>query len=149
MRDRGHTRRGDGREPRRPEPAVLSREDIGYGPARPYEFDFGPEMPPPRERRAGGGVARRKSGPPAAGQGPYRGRLMRRRRPDLWIRADVERALFHDTWVDSDRILVEVEDGVVTLTGTLPDRTEIRRAIDDASNVSGVRRVRNHLETEA
>lgn len=149
MTVRGPARRGEGPEKRRPEPAVLSREDIGYGPARPYEFDFGREMPAPREKRAGGGAQRRKAEPPVAGQGPYRGRLMRRRRPDLWIRADVERALFHDTWVDADRVLVEVEDGVVTLTGTLPDRAEIRRALDDASSVPGVRGVRNHLETEA
>jgi len=137
-----------GRGERRPDPAILSREDIGYGPGRPYEFDYGPAMPAPRERRAGG-AGRRATEPPVGEQGPYRGRLRRRRRPDHWIRADVERALFYDTWVDSDRILVDVDRGVVTLTGTLAEPAEIRRAIRDASRVPGVESVRNHLETEA
>src|SRR5690606_39107302 len=112
------------------------------------EFDYGPAMPAPRERRAGG-AGRRATEPPVGEQGPYRGRLRRRRRPDHWIRADVERALFYDTWVDSDRILVDVDRGVVTLTGTLAEPAEIRRAIRDASRVPGVESVRNHLETEA
>ncbi|HEX6939788.1 MAG TPA: BON domain-containing protein [Longimicrobiales bacterium] len=123
----------------------MTREDIGYGPARPYEFGYGPGMPAPREQR----TRPRQPTPPRPGQGPYHDRLKRRRRPDLWIRADVEQALFYDTWVNADRILVEVEDGVVTLTGTLPDRAEIRRACRDAAGVAGVRDVRNRLEHEA
>jgi hypothetical protein len=87
-------------------------------------------------------------GPARYGYGPYHHRLRRRRRSDEEIRADVEEALFYDTWVDADRIQVEVEDGVVTLRGTLASFDEIRYATDDAWDVDGVRGVRTELEVE-
>jgi len=84
-------------------------------------------------------------GPARYGYGPYFERLRRRRRSDDEIREDVEEALFYDTWVDADRIQVAVEDGVVTLTGTLPSYDEVRYATDDAWDVDGVRGVRTQL----
>lgn len=84
-------------------------------------------------------------GPARYGYGPYHERLRRRRRSDEEIKQDVEDALFYDTWVDAERILVEVEDGVVTLRGILPNYEEIRYATDDAWDVDGVRGVRSEL----
>jgi osmotically-inducible protein OsmY len=84
-------------------------------------------------------------GPARYGLGPYHERLHKRRRPDDELKADVEEALFYDTWVDAEAITVEVSDGVVTLTGELPDYAEIRYATDDAWDVDGVRGVRTQL----
>jgi hypothetical protein len=88
-------------------------------------------------------------GPARYGFGPYHDRLQRRRRPDDELRQDVEDALFYDTWVDADRIEVQVEDGVVTLRGTLPSYEEVRFATDDVWDVDGVRGVRSELRVEA
>jgi hypothetical protein len=85
-------------------------------------------------------------GPARYGYGPYYDRLRRRRRSDDEIRADVEDALFYDTWVDADRIEVTVEEGIVTLKGTLPNFDEVRFATDDAWDVDGVRGVRSEFE---
>lgn len=126
--------------------AMLTREDIGYGPARPYEFGFGPEMPPPREKRRASRHRREEAAPPGAG--PYHERLRRRFRPDPWIRAEVEETLFLDTWIDADRITVMVEGGVVSLIGMLQDGREVHRAVRDAASVPGVRDVQNRLEVE-
>ena len=87
-------------------------------------------------------------GPARYGYGPYHERLRRRRRSDEEIREDVEETLFYDTWVDADRIEVVVEDGVVTLRGTLPSHDEVRYAVDDAWDVDGVRGVRSELQVE-
>lgn len=125
---------------------MMTREDIGYGPAQPYEFGYGPAMVPPRERRRTGP---RRPEPRVPGLGPYAARLRRRRRPDAWIRCDVEESLFLDTWVDADRITVEVDHGVVTLVGTLAHDAEILRAVATAARAHGVRSVRNRLELEA
>jgi len=85
-------------------------------------------------------------GPGRYGYGPYFERLRRKRRSDEEIKEDVEDALFYDTWVDADSIEVEVEDGVVTLRGTLPNFDEVRFATDDAWDVDGVRGVRSEFE---
>lgn len=81
-------------------------------------------------------------GPARYGLGPYHERLRRRRRPDDELKHDVEEALFYDTWVNADAITVEVSDGVVTLTGELPNYDEVRFATDDAWDVDGVIGVR-------
>ena len=84
-------------------------------------------------------------GPARYGLGPYHDRLQRPRRSDDEIQRDVEDTLFYDTWVDADRIQVSVREGVVTLSGELPDFQEIRYATDDAWDVEGVRGVRPEL----
>ena len=84
-------------------------------------------------------------GPARYGLGPYYARLQQRRRPDDELREEVEEALFYDTWVDADAIVVEVSDAIVTLRGELPDYEEIRYATDDAWDVDGVRGVRCEL----
>lgn len=57
----------------------------------------------------------------------------------------VRARLYEDVWLDVDRINVEVEDGVVTLTGEVDDFLEARYAWDDAWETQGVRGVINHL----
>jgi hypothetical protein len=84
-------------------------------------------------------------GPARYGLGPYHQRLRSRRRPDDEVKKDVEDALFYDTWVDAEAITVEVKDGIVTLTGELPDYHEMRYATDDTWDVEGVRGVHCHL----
>lgn len=137
----------------------------GYGGTN-YDYEHGyrvgtRRLPRPQgeaEREAGPAVRgygaadwRRRAygepyGPARYGYGPYHERLRRRRRSDDEIREDVEDTLFYDTWVDADRITVVVEDGVVTLRGTLPSYDEVRYAVDDAWDVDGVRGVRSELQ---
>jgi osmotically-inducible protein OsmY len=85
-------------------------------------------------------------GPERYGLGPYHERLRRKRRDDAELKEDVEDALFYDTWVDAEAIAVEVQDGVVTLSGALPSYEEIRYATDDAWDVDGVIGVRSELK---
>lgn len=61
------------------------------------------------------------------------------------VRQSVRQSLYSDSWVDADRIEVEVEDGVVTLTGSVNDYMEARYAWDDAWETPGVRGVVNQL----
>ena len=105
-----------------------------------YGRDFEPEI-----RDAWDGPV---YGPARYGLGPYHQRLRQRRRPDDELRQEVEDALFYDTWVDAEAISVDVEDGVVTLRGVLPDHHEVRYATDDAWDVDGVRGVRTELTVD-
>lgn len=61
------------------------------------------------------------------------------------IRQSVRANLYQDAYLDVDRINVEVEDGVVTLTGEVDDFMEARYAWDDAWEVDGVHGVVNQL----
>jgi hypothetical protein len=59
----------------------------------------------------------------------------------LFVRSRLE----HDSWLESGRIDVEVEDGIVTLRGEVGDFLEARYAWDDAWESPGVRGVVNHI----
>jgi hypothetical protein len=61
------------------------------------------------------------------------------------LREEVREALFHDTWIEPDRIELEVQDGVVTLKGEVRDFMEARYAWDDVWDTPGVRGVVNQL----
>ncbi|HEX7118139.1 MAG TPA: BON domain-containing protein [Longimicrobiales bacterium] len=65
------------------------------------------------------------------------------------IREAVLENLFQDTWVDPDRIEVDVDHGVVTLSGDVRDFMEARYAWDDAWESAGVRGVINNLTVRA
>jgi hypothetical protein len=67
------------------------------------------------------------------------------RRPDQRILEDVSDRLTDDAMVDASEIAVEVKQGDVTLTGTVRDRDQKRRAEDLAERVSGVKDVINAL----
>lgn len=70
-------------------------------------------------------------------------------RSDERIREDANDRLTDDHHVDARRISVRVEQGEVTLSGTVPDRTAKRRAEDLVERISGVRHVQNNLRIEA
>lgn len=142
--------------------------DRGFAPRGPAGgYDFGGDFRPhpgwggriDRERAPGDGWTVQRGGvdfddasaagglygPARYGLGPYHERLRSRRRPDEELKEEVEEALFYDTWVDAEAVAVEVEDGIVTLRGDLPDYDEVRYATDDAWDVDGVRGVRSEL----
>jgi osmotically-inducible protein OsmY len=66
-------------------------------------------------------------------------------RGDERIREDVCERLTEDDDVDASNLEVRVQNGEVTLTGTVEDRWQKRRAEDVADSVRGVKDVRNEL----
>ncbi len=66
-------------------------------------------------------------------------------RSDDRIREDVCDDLTEDPVLDASEIEVKVANGEVTLSGTVDDRDEKRRAEDDAEQIIGVRHVQNNL----
>lgn len=66
-------------------------------------------------------------------------------RSDERIREDVCDRLADDEHIDASDVTVEVRDAEVTLSGTINDREQKRRAEDCSDNVSGVRNVINNL----
>jgi osmotically-inducible protein OsmY len=63
---------------------------------------------------------------------------------DWEINRDVESQLFWSPFVDSDRITVTVNDGVVMLQGTVEDWDEYWTAVENAYE-GGARLMENHL----
>jgi hypothetical protein len=87
--------------------------------------------------------------PPRAGTGPYAGRGPRGwRRADDRIFEDVCQRLTDDPDVDANGITVRVDDGEVTLEGTVPTRAMKRLAEDSIEDLPGVRDVQNRLRVE-
>lgn len=77
----------------------------------------------------------------------YRGRGPQNwRRDDNRIREDVCELMTEDDDLDPSDIEVQVQNGEVTLTGTVERRENKRRAEDLSERVSGVRDVHNHLQ---
>lgn len=67
--------------------------------------------------------------------------------PDTEISADVTQALADDPIADAWDVVVQVDDGVVNLKGTVESYAEKLAATDVAMNVKGVRDVRNDIRT--
>jgi osmotically-inducible protein OsmY len=84
--------------------------------------------------------SRRRGGNGFTGRGPkgYQ-------RSDARITEDVCDRLSDDPEIDASDVEVRVENGEVTLSGTVPDRRAKRRAEDLVEDVSGVREVHNHM----
>ncbi|RYF94507.1 MAG: BON domain-containing protein [Caulobacteraceae bacterium] len=79
-------------------------------------------------------------------QGPHRGRgPADYRRSDDRIREDVNDRLTEDAHLDASGIQVAVQDGEVTLSGTVDSRHAKRHAEDLADRISGARHVQNNL----
>ena len=57
------------------------------------------------------------------------------------------KASYNDRTVLEDHVKVKVNDGVVTLTGTVQDNDERSLAEDTVSNLPGVRQVKNEIKT--
>jgi hypothetical protein len=70
------------------------------------------------------------------------------KRSDERITEDINEALTRDPEVDPTNIQVEVQNGEVTLKGTVSDREAKRRAEDIAESCSGVKQVQNQLRVK-
>jgi hypothetical protein len=80
-------------------------------------------------------------------EGPYRGKGPKGyTRSDERIREDVNDRLNDDSNVDASDIDVSVKNCEVTLTGTVKNRWEKRRAEDLAEAISGVKNVENRIK---
>ena len=66
-------------------------------------------------------------------------------RPDTWVATSVEAALYGTDDVRGSDIDVDVTDGVVTLSGSVPNETARERAIAAARGVDGATRVDDRL----
>jgi osmotically-inducible protein OsmY len=69
-------------------------------------------------------------------------------RSDERIREDINDRLSDDSFLDATEIDVTVSNGEVTLTGTVENRIDKRRAEDLAEDISGVKNVQNQLRVK-
>src|SRR5262249_24206887 len=84
------------------------------------------------------------------GEGAHRGHGPKNyTRSDDRIREDVNDRLSDDSWLDASEIDVRVDNGEVTLTGTVNTREDKRRAEDLAEQVSGVKHLQNNLRVQS
>ncbi len=67
------------------------------------------------------------------------------KRSDDRILEDIHDQLTFDNFLDASNIEVTVKDGEVTLTGTVSERSDKRRAEDIAESVSGVEHLENRI----
>src|SRR5689334_17604923 len=67
---------------------------------------------------------------------------------DNRIRINVEEELAWTPDVESDHIAVSVEDGVVTLTGSVPDIFDKQQAECAAKRIAGVRGIANDIRVQ-
>jgi len=80
-------------------------------------------------------------------RGEYRGKGPKGyTRSDDRIKEDVNDRLSDDPMVDASDIDVSVNNAEVTLTGTVSDRSQKRRAEDIAESISGVKNVENRIK---
>lgn len=85
---------------------------------------------------------------PSAGSS-FRGRGPQNwRRSDSRIREDICELMTDDEDLDPSEIEVQVQNGEVTLTGSVENRGDKRRAEDLAEHVSGVRDVHNRIQVQ-
>jgi hypothetical protein len=103
----------------------------------------------------GAGVGPYGAGALGGGMSAYgeRGRFAGRgpkgwHRPDDRIREDVNERLTDHPHVDASELEVSVQNGEVTLTGTVEERHAKRLAEDIAESVSGVRDVHNQIRVQ-
>lgn len=82
-----------------------------------------------------------------AGQGGRAedGRSYQEARADNQLAAAVNRALVRDTSVRATDIRVRARDGVITLSGYVPNPASAERAVKVVQQVDGVKAVVNHL----
>ena len=81
-------------------------------------------------------------------RGGHRGRGPKAARQDSSIADEVYFRLTEDDFVDAGEILVNVENGVVTLTGEVPERRMKHRAEDLVAEIRGVRELHNHIRVD-
>jgi hyperosmotically inducible protein len=64
---------------------------------------------------------------------------------DAGVTAKVKTALIAASELNSKSINVDTQNGVVTLSGTVPEKVQVERAAQVAQTVGGVKRVDNRL----
>ena len=109
-------------------------------------------------QRFGGSRGWTGQGQAFVGQGQFRGGTSRGsfigrgpqgyKRSDERISEDINEMLTQDEHIDAVNITVEVQNGEVTLRGSVPDRESKRRAEDLAESASGVKDVQNQLRVK-
>jgi hypothetical protein len=122
----------DGRFEQRRVAEPFHREEESLGANRGYDYhqEDGPWRPYDQEqRRSFRGVGPRDY-----------------QRSDARIHEDVNACLTQDHAVDASAVHVVVEGGVVTLTGTVPDRMMKHRVEELLERISGVREIENQLK---
>ena len=67
---------------------------------------------------------------------------------DEGIAKDVVDSLYWDSRVDASKVSVRVDDGIVTLSGTLPTYSSREAVLEDTWVITGVRDVVNQLKVE-
>lgn len=110
-------------------------------------FDYARDPYPPRGYSdLESGVDRGWNIGRASDRPSYRGRGPKNyRRSDEAIREDVCERLTMDHDIDASEVEVNVQDGVVTFSGSVSDRQAKRLAEDIAESVRGVTDVQNEL----
>jgi osmotically-inducible protein OsmY len=79
-------------------------------------------------------------------RGPHKGKGPRSyQRSDMRIREDIHDRLLEDPYIDATDIEVTVNNGEVTLSGTVDDRQAKRRAEDILDDISGIKHLENRL----
>jgi hypothetical protein len=102
------------------------------------------------DRRYGGAPRAGAEGQSGRAKESFAGRGPRGyQRKDERILEDVCERLTEHSDIDASEIQVEVENGEVTLSGSVEDRWTKRAAEDTAYDVSGVREVHNRLRMRA
>ena len=66
-------------------------------------------------------------------------------KPNMLLESDVREELDWDPQLDDSRVVVNADDGKVTLTGSVPTFYETTRAADDVNLVGGVTGIDNQL----
>ena len=119
-----------------------------YGRERSEDSSYGfPFEGRDQQRRSRGGMGQQQGG--TGMEGPHRGKGPKGyARGDDRIREDVCNRLTDDAHLDASEIEVEVKDGEVTLTGTVRERQDKRRAEDIVEAASGVKHVQNNLRVK-
>ncbi len=69
-------------------------------------------------------------------------------RSDERIKEDISEHLFRAEHIDSSEVTVEVKDGVVTLSGTVPERWMRHEIEDIADDCMGVRDIENNVRVQ-
>lgn len=70
-------------------------------------------------------------------------------RKDQEIKVDITNQIYWDSRVDASNVKVGVEEGNVTLTGTVKTYRARSAAWDDAAVIEGVKKIKNGLEVQA
>lgn len=123
--------------------------DSGYGPGNWFNPNRAPDQGGPPGRSSAGsfpGYGQPYSPVASAVRGTFHGVGPRGyQRSDARIEDDLDERLTDDPHLDAGDVVARVEQGIVTLTGTVPHRLMKRRAEDDARAVRGVKDVSNEL----